>query len=269
MEKLIFKVFAGSDGSAGDEGVKDPVTPKIEEKADEEHKVTDEEAKLLKEVMDKKSKIKEQEAKIAELSKTVEAIQSLGGVEELSKLVQQRKDAETKAMEEKGEWDKLKAQMLEAHKQSEDGLRKQIEELTAKLGGERAKINALTVGSAFANSSYLKDKTILPSQKAQAIYGDYFDIGEDGRLTAFDKPRGAAGRTMLVDGEGNGLEFEKAIEKIINLDPDHDSLLRSASKQGSNSGSLGKIKEEPVAKKPLTGLESIMAGLQLNQIKQG
>ena len=51
MEKLIFKVFAGSDGSAGDEGVKDPVTPKIEEKADEEHKVTDEEAKLLKEVL--------------------------------------------------------------------------------------------------------------------------------------------------------------------------------------------------------------------------
>ena len=233
-----------------------------EQKKEPTSSMTDAEAKLLKEVMEKKAQIKEQAEKLEKFEAMTKTLEELGGLEAFKQMVTAKKEAETKAMEAKGEWEKLKTQMAEEHVKATKGLNDQISELQGKLKAEEAKIAELTVGAAFANSEYLKTKTILAPAKARIIYGDHFDIGADGSVVAYDKPRGAAGRTALVDQTGNGLGFEAAIEKIIGSDPDRDSLLRAPSKAGSGSASNGSA---PAPTKqdttPLTGTEMIAKAL--------
>lgn len=265
MEKLIFKLFAGSDGTVTEEQPTPAADPKPAETTGtaaptSENHPSDAEAKLLKEVMAKKEKIAQQEKQIAELTKVSEAIKNLGGVETLAKMVEDKKAAEKAELEKKGEWDKLKAQMVEAHTKEIGEYKTKLSDLESKLKAETDKISQLTLGNSFANSQYLK-KTVLTSGKAQAIYGSYFDIGEDGKVSGYDKPRGAAGRTLLVDGQGNAVGFEAALERIISADPDKDSLLRTVAKQGAGSSTSGgaPVKKQETSAK--SGIEMILAGL--------
>ena len=224
--------------------------------------VTDSEAKLLKEVMEKKAQIKEQSEKIAEFEKTMAALKELGGLEAFKDMVEAKKAAETKKAEEKGEWDKLKAQMAEEHAKATQSFKTEIETLKQKLEAENKKISELTVGAAFANSKYLTEKTILTPTKAHIIYGECFDIAEDGSIKAYDKPRGTSGRTELVDQMGNGLGFEAAIEKIVSADPEHESILRARGGKGSGSGTTGNGADPKIEnKQKLTSLEMIAQGL--------
>ena len=262
MEKMIFKLFAGSDGTGanGDPEKKVDTDPEKDAKP-EGHKPTDEEAKLLKEVMAKKEKLEQQSKQIAELSDFKKKIEDIGGFEALSKMVSDKKAAEQEALEKKGEWEKLKSQMVEAHNKEISEFKAKITDLEGKLKAESGKISSLTLSNSFSNSEYLK-KTVLTSGKAQAIYGAYFDIGEDGKVTGYDKPRGAAGRTMLVDGQGNAVGFEAAIERIIAADPDKDSLLRAKGKQGGGSGtSNAKVDREEDDTPEKSGIDMILAGL--------
>lgn len=266
MEKLIYKLFAGSDGTGSDEdpAKKTEDDPKNDVKP-EGHKPTDEEAKLIKEVMAKKEKIEQQSKQIAELSDFKKKIDDIGGFEALAKMVTDKKAAEQEALEKKGEWEKLKAQMAEAHNKEIGEFKTKIADLEGKLKAETGKISQLTLGASFANSKYL-EKTVLTSGKAQAIYGSYFDIGEDGKVTGYDKPRGAAGRTMLVDGQGNPVGFEAAIERIIAADPDKDSLLRAKGKHGGGSGTSGAVvdhKDDENTEK--SGIDMILAGLMASK----
>lgn len=230
------------------------------------HSVSDAEAKLIKEVMEKKAQIKEQTEKLASLQKTIEGF---GGVDAIKALIDEKakaeaakKEADKEALEKKGEWDKLKAQMADEHAKATEAFKAQVSELTARLEAEEAKIADLTVGAAFGNSEYISSKTILPGSKARALYGSYFDIGEDGSVIGYDKPRGSAGRTALVDQLGNNLGFEAAIAKIIEADPDHESLMRAQTSRGSGSGSTGMPHiNKTTSEKPKSGLEMIAAAL--------
>ena len=227
-----------------------------------DNKPTDAEAKLLKEVMAKKAKIEEQGKKIEELQKISDSIKELGGLDSLKQIVEAKKEADKKALEAKGEWDKLKAQMVSEHQKATEDLRKQVSDLESKIKLKENRISELTVGSAFANSDYLKNRTILTPAKARIIYGDYFDIAEDGSVRAYDKPRGKDGRTVLVDQTGNPVGFETAIERIIASDPEKDSLLRASSKQGSGSGTTGGNSDaKPIGNIKLSAIDMISAGL--------
>lgn len=241
----------------------DPAPANDGEKEGGKSGMTDAEHKLLKEVMDKKAQIKEQADKINQLEAVTKALEELGGLDAIKKMVQAKKEAEQKDLEARGEWEKLKTQMAEEHVKATKSLNDQIADLQGKLKAEEAKIAELTVGAAFANSEFLKSKTILAPNKARVIYADHFDISADGSVVAYDKPRGAAGRTALVDAVGNGLGFEAAIEKIIMADPDHDTLLRSKGSAGSGSGTTNHVasQNQQTTKPQLTGTEMIAQAL--------
>lgn len=238
------------------------VDPQTEPKADPKSTVSDSEAKLIKEVMEKKAQIKEQGEKIKEFEAMMTEIKALGGLDAFKTMVEAKKDAETKALEAKGEWDKLKAQMADEHAKATEGYKTQIAELQSKLKTEENKILEMTIGTAFANSKFIAEKTVLPGAKARSLYGEYFEVGANGQVVGYDKPRGVEGRVPLLDQMGNNLAFETAIEKIITLDPDHESLMRARGSQGSGSGSSGGIHkktEAPIRAK--SGLELISSGL--------
>lgn len=218
---------------------------------------SDEEAKLLKEVMQKKEKLKTQETELTDLKSKLKAFDGID-LEQVSKLVKNAAEVETKKLEDKGAWDKLKTQMVEQQETEKNGLKTTIEELTGKLNGSNETINKLTVGHAFDASKYIGEKLTLTPGKARIIYGLNFDV-EDGVVIAFDKPKGASGRTPLVDSSGNGLGFEAAIQKIVDSDPDRDHMVKSQIKPGADS----KTNNDKVNKKdvPLTGMDRIAAAL--------
>lgn len=262
-ENLNNNTAANPPSDAGKTANPPADTPPAEGNGGTKTGMTDAEHKLLKEVMDKKAQIKEQADKINQLEAVTKALDELGGLDAIKQMVQAKKDAEKKDLEARGEWDKLKTQMAEEHLKATKGLNDQIAELQGKLKAEEHKVAELTVGAAFANSDFLKSKTILTPSKARVIYANHFDIGTDGSVIAYDKPRGQAGRTALVDAVGNGLGFEAAIEKIIMADPEHDTLLRSKGSTGSGSGTTSHVATQTTktSEPPLTGTEMIARAL--------
>lgn len=262
-----FLMFAGSDGTQTSEEVVAEETKVEEGKAEavaaepekKESSISDSEAKLLKENMKKKAQIQELQGKVEELSKAIETFKGLGSFEELSAMIKSRKDEETKQMEAKGEWEKLKKQMGEDHAKAMAEINTQMEELNKKYEESQHRIIELTVGSEFANSTFISNELTLTPAKARVIYGDYFEL-KDGKVVGYDKPRGTEGRTAFVDQYGNTLPFNEALKKIVSADPDVESLMKSKSKPGAGSTSHKSTVQKPNFNSK-TGQDKISAGL--------
>lgn len=223
-------------------------------------KPTDAEAKLLKEVMQKKEALKAAEA---DATAAKARLAEFDGVDpaEIKKLLADRKTAEEAALAAKGDFETLKARMADEHTKVTASLQEQIKTLQEQLSAKDRIVDELSVGTQFSQSSFIKDETTIPPTKARALYGAHFDL-EDGKVVGYDKPRGAAGRTQLVDQLGNSVAFEDAMRKIIEADPDKDSLLRSKVKPGAGSQSAapGKVVTPPAAN--LNTTSKIAAGLK-------
>lgn len=218
---------AGKEGGAGGQGGTGDPAPAGSKKP------TDTEAALLREVMDKKEKLK---AKDAELAAATARLAEFDGLDakELRELVKAKKDAEIAQLEAKGQWDALKAQMVEQHnaelKAREDKV-SAAEQRNAELAGQIAE---LTVGNAFGTSKFIAEELTLSVAKARRVYGGHFEF-QNGQVVAFDKPAGAKERHVLVDAKGEPLGFDAALAKLVDADPDKDSLMKSKLKAGAGS----------------------------------
>ena len=167
--------------------------------------------------------------------------------------------AERKAAEDKGEWDRVRTMMGEEH----EAALKAAQETTAAVTAERdklaAQIEELTVGNEFGGSAFIKNELTLSGAKTRQLYGAHFDV-VDGVVVPFDKPRGAEGRTQLVDASGKALSFDKALEKIVGGDPDKDSILKSKLKPGAGSTTTDTVIADDAA--PLSGRDKISNALK-------
>jgi len=230
-------------------------------------KPTDEEAKLLKEVMQKKEALQKTQA---DLTAAQERLKEFDGIDpaEIKKLLQAQKDAETAQLEAKGEYERVKQRMAEEHANQTKSLQEQIDALKAQLGQKDGAINELSIGAQFAQSTFIAEELTLTPSKARVVYGEHFDV-VDGKVVAFDKPRGATNRTALVDQYGNNVGFDEALRKIVDADPDKDALLRSKVKPGAGSDSK---KADPKPKQEIadTSTGKIANGLKsLNLLNTG
>jgi hypothetical protein len=238
----------------------DPPTDPVDPPADpvDPPKTSDAEAKLLKEVMEKK----------AEAKRLKDALAAFGdiGPEKVKELLEgeakreaARKKAELTTLEQKGEFERVKAMMAEENKKLVEAATNAAKSTADALAAALAKIDDLTVGSAFSASKFVKDELVLTAAKARALYGSHFAL-EDGVSVAYDKPAGAKERTKLVDASGEPLGFDAALAKIVDSDPDKDSLKKSKLATGAASGTTNVKKVE--AKAPSEGgLARIRAAL--------
>lgn len=194
--------------------------------------VSDEEARLLKENMKRKEELRKKEEEIAALKKRFDGIDP----EAVRKLLDEQKSAETKALEAKGDYDRLKQRMAEEHVREVKTLQEQIDQLTSQLTGANSTINELTVGTQFGQSAFIAGELTLTPTKARVIYGEFFDV-EGGSVVGYDKPRGAANRTALVDQYGSAIPFDQALRKIVESDPEKDHVLKAKIRPGAGSES--------------------------------
>jgi hypothetical protein len=195
-------------------------------KKDKGSSLTDTEARLLKENMEKKEALK----------KAQESLKAWEGLDanEVRKMLEERKQAELEAAARKGEFDKIREQMKadrEAALKQKDA---EIGTRDASIASLQQQIADLTVGNAFTGSQFVKEDLALTPTKARALYGSHFEF-KDGKLVSYDKPTGAKDRAPLVDGNGEPLSFDAAFKKIIDADPEKDSVLRSKVAPGAAS----------------------------------
>lgn len=215
--------------------------------------LSDTEAKLLRESMQRKERLKEVETENQRLKSVVTELEQLGGLDALRQIIQERRDQETRQLEEKGEYERVKARMREEHQAAIETERQRAAQKERELAQAISRINELTIGSAFAQSRFVQETTYTPS-KARVIYGDHFELKDD-QIVAYDKPKSAANRTPLVDASGNPLSFDEALKRIVDADPERDTVLKAKINPGAGStsrqaatrqekteqGSLGKI----------------------------
>lgn len=221
---------------------------------------------LLKEVMEKKEKLRKAQG---ELDALRAKINEYGGIdpEEVRALVKREQEAKQKEAEARGDFEQVKKMMAEEHQHEVEKLNNTIAELKQKLDQNAATIDDMTLGANFANSKYINENLILTPTKARALYGSYFDL-KDGRVIAYDKPAGAADRAPLIDGSGDLYDFDTAFQKIIEADPDRDTLVRSKIKEGARSRTDNLKSQNRTNGQKLFGKSRIFAGLQSDTSKK-
>lgn len=232
----------GNGGDGGEGGGNDP--------SKQTPKPTDREAELLKEVMKRKGNEQTLKTELETVKANLAKFEGID-VDQVRQLLTEKAERETQELERRGEFDRVKEQMKQAHTQElttlKSGLEGQVNELTTKLASMTSQITELTIGRSFSDSSFVRENLTLTPAKARVVFGSHFEL-QDGRVVAYDKPAGAPERTVLVDSAGEPVPFDVAIEKIVKADPDADHLVKSKLKSGSGS------KHEPGAKpKPVVG----------------
>lgn len=216
-----------------------------------------EKAKLLREVMDKKNKLKDAEKKAADAAAALAAYEGIDPAK-VKELVKKEQEAERAAAEAKGDFDRVKQMMAEEHSKATKSLEERIAALEADLGQKDDVIKALTVGNDFSSSAFIKESLTLTPTKARQLYGAHFEV-VDGRTVAYDKPAGKTGRTMMVDASGNPLAFDEAFKRIIDADPDKETLLKAKVNPGSGSNSAQVKPSEKKTITPSFGVDRIRA----------
>lgn len=276
-------VSAGGDtGAEGGEGTQDPKTAKADDEGqatdpkkaaakeggeeDPTKGLNDEIARLVKDVMKQKERAKSAQTEKDELAKQVSDIQKVLGdmsLDDVEGLIKARKDADRKRLEEQGKYEQIVEQMRDQHKTEVSDLRTKIGELEVALRTKEGSLEELSIGRAFGDSVFLREKSTIPASIARKEFGDYFDI-ENGVVVPYNKPRGQEDRAPLVDAEGHVKDFETAIQELFTKHPESKSLLKTTQKPGaaSSTESVTAPAKPSENKTGLTGLERIQAGLQ-------
>lgn len=260
-EEEIAAAEAADKQAAEDKAAKEAEEARIREEAkkaaaDEKPKTTDAEAKLLKEVMKLKEKAKAEE----DLRKKLEQQYSGIDLEAARSALKAAEEAEEKELERKGEYERL----LNKQKEKADALleveRNRAKEMEEKLQTAMRAVDELSLGNAFANSKFIQDKLALTANKTRALYSSHFDI-VDGKLVAFDKPKGAVDRTQLIDASANPLSFDDALADIINSDPDKEYLLKVEARSGAGSKPNQLRTDLDNGNRPVDSISKIAQGL--------
>ncbi len=209
---------------------------------DAEKALAKEKADLLAEVMDKKGRLKAaQEAEAAAKAKLAE----FGDVdpEKVKSLLKAEADAEKAALEASGEFDRVKEMMATEHSKEMAAKDAEIAALKEAASGKDATIDKLTIGRSFSDSKYIQDDLILSAPKVRQLYGEHVGL-QDGETVVFDKPASAKDRTVMVDAAGNALSFDEGLKRLVDADPDKETMVKSKMAPG------GKSKNNAPAGKP-------------------
>lgn len=193
--------------------------------------LSDAEAKLLRDVMKHKSRSKELEDKLNALTGVLGDLKP----EDVASIIQERKENERKELEKRGEYERILEQVKTEHTREKQTLAEQVDALKQALNEKDGAIQEMTVGRAFAESEFIREKSRIPASIARKEFGPYVDM-IDGIVVVHDKPKGAADRTPLVDGQGNYKHFDEAIVQLYSSHPDAKELIKAQAKPGAASG---------------------------------
>lgn len=221
-------------------------------------KPSDAEAKLLKELMALKTKAKAADDEL----KAYKDAAGESKPDELKALIDAKKEADKLALEKRGEYDRILEQVKGEHTKEVTTLTDRIAALELQLSERDSSLVELTVGRAFSDSPFIRDKSLIPASLARKEFGSHVDI-VDGAAVVYDKPRGASDRTPLVDGAGKPKSFEEGIQALYSAHPEAAALIRAAGKPGAGSNTTDLSGKKPDSEKEIpSGAGRIAHGLK-------
>ena len=194
--------------------------------AEEELKNETADKKLIREVMEKKAALKLANEEKTALEAKLKSFEGID-VEAVKVLLKEKADAALADAEKKGEFDRVKAAMIEQAAAEKAEIEAKFKTSQEAISAKDEVIAKLTFGNSFASSEFIRNDMHLSSDKAQLLYGRFFEVGKDGVMVAYDTPVGSSTRTPLVNAKGENLSFDEALRKIVDKDPDKETLLKS------------------------------------------
>lgn len=207
-------------------------------------KLSTTERELLAESMGRKAKIKQLNADLDALkaqaaqkdTQLAKFTSTLGDIDlaEVATLISDKKAAATKALEDRGEYDRILEQIRVKNEETTAELVAKVTTLTAEKSSLAEIIDEMTLGRSFNESPYIRETSTLPASISRKEFSKHFEL-KDGELVAYDKPAGAKDRTPLVDASGKFEPFEAAIKFLYEKHPEAKTLIKSALKPGSRA----------------------------------
>lgn len=229
-------------------------------------KPSDAEAKLLKDLMGHKSKAKELETQLTALKGALGDV----SVDDIKTILAERKENARKELEKRGEYDRILEQVKTEHAKELDTLKAELDSTKLLVSQKDETLVEMTVGRAFSESPFIREKSLIPPSIARKEFGTHVDL-VDGVAVVYDKPRGSAERTPIVGADGKPKSFEDGIQALYASHPDGAGLIRAQGKPGAGSGSqdLGGLKPQQLKDQKkndgLAGVDRIAAALNKAQ----
>jgi hypothetical protein len=166
--------------------------------------------------------------------------------------------------------EEIKAAAKKAAEENMAAARKQLDETVATLQKEnqtlRSGWDGEKIGTAFSNSKFVKEKTLLPAHAAQKIFGDSFKV-EEGMLVAYDAK---GGKIYSREKPGELAPFDEAVAQLLDEYPDRADILRAPG-GGSGARQTGANQhlnngDKVISRKEFDGLD---AGTKMSKMKEG
>jgi hypothetical protein len=145
-----------------------------------------------------------------------------------------RIEAEKAKAKAEGNFEKLRELQAQEAQAAIDAANAARDTAVRERDEARRELSQSRIETAFANSKFLQDETILSGPRAQRLFADHVEI-ENGKVVVYDKAAGETKRAKIMDTKGNPLPFNDAIAKLINAQPDKDTLLKAKTTPGAGS----------------------------------
>lgn len=226
-------------------------------------KINDEEAKLLKEIMGQKKRLAESDRQLQEAQDRLSLFDGIDP-EKARNLIDQEQTAEQERLEAQGEFERVKQMMAEQHQKEIEGVKAENDRLKGEISARNDRIDALTIGDAFANSNFISEELIFSPSKSRQIWGDYVGLNDD-KVVVYDKPASSASRTILVDASGEPVSFDEGLRRLVEADPEKNTILKTKMKPGSSSSSTTNPSSKAKPNDPGKGAARILASLGNDQ----
>lgn len=135
---------------------------------------------------------------------------------------------DTKALIDAGEVDRVKDEIGKQYTG-------QIAERDGKIGDLEARVNAMTLDTAFSRSQFISDNVAVPREMFEATFARNFKF-EDGKVVPYD----ASGNKVFSKKRmGEVADVDEALSIIVEAYPHKDAILKAPTQGGSGNGGGG------------------------------
>lgn len=163
---------------------------------------------------------------IERLSEQVKAFEGLDPQQARDALAKVQALSDKKLLDA-SEVEKLKSQI-------EAGYKAKLDDAGKTLAEREKLVHELTIGAAFANSSFLREQTVLPADVAREYFGKHFTVELVNGKPAVIAKDGNGNPIMDSANPAQYAAPEKALQTLVHSSPLRDQLLRSGKAGGGN-----------------------------------
>lgn len=117
------------------------------------------------------------------------------------------------------------------------GFTAQLTEKDAALAKATETINAMKIDGVFKGSEFITNSVAMPRDFFEAAMRSHFKVEDDGKVAAYDR---AGNRLMSKNAAGEYADTDEALELLVGMHPQKDTILKPVGSGGSgNQGDGG------------------------------